>query len=170
MFASFNRLRSVVTERRTVVVIALVSVFLAIPAVASAAKGTTIRADLAGPTGYCWNYDGATAPAVGKVQITTTAAASPGLHPVRVNVKIRPGRLPGGSYQIWLVQLYRDATGQVVGCAASPLGDPLAVATGGGIDFHGSVDRYTGAYELQVYVGPIWGPGYGTAPTIVDVL
>ena len=82
--------------------------------------GTTTRADLKG-AGYCRQYDGGAGSAVGKVQITTTAATSEGFHPVKVDVKIRGGQLPPGSYDVWLVSLYRDDAGTVVGCAASPV-------------------------------------------------
>jgi hypothetical protein len=57
----------------------------------------------------------------------------------------------------------------VVGCAASPLANSLTVESGSPIEFRGSVDRYTGEYELQVYVGPLCGPGYGSSPAVVDV-
>jgi hypothetical protein len=154
---------------RSAFAIVLVSAFLVIPALAYAAKGTTIRAELAGPAGYCQYYDGAAAATVGKVQIATSPAATPGFHAVRVDIKMRPGQLPAGSYQVWLVNLYRDDAGQVIGCVASPFAKPMTVKSGGPIDFRGSIDRYSGEYELQVYVGPIWGPGYGTSPVIVDV-
>ena len=175
MFASFNvrRFRSGFWlprgKARSVFAVALVSAFLAIPAVAYAAKGTTTRVDLAGPAGFCQYYDAAAAAAVGKVQIATSPAASPGFHSVRVGIKLRAGQVSAGSYQVWLVNLYRDDAGQVIGCAASPFANPMTVKSGSPIDFRGSVDRYSGEYELQVYVGPIWGPGYGTSPAIVDV-
>ena len=153
---------------RSVFAIAIVSAFFLVPAVAYAGKGTTTRADLIGSTGYCQYFDGAAAPAVGKVQIATSPAASAGLHSVRVNIKLRAGQISAGSYQVWLLNIYRDEAGQVSGCAASPLGGLLTVGRGG-VEFNGSVDRYSGQYELQVYVGPIWGPGYGTAPALVDV-
>jgi hypothetical protein len=174
MFASLKvrRFRSGLWRRpgkaRSVFAIALVSAFLAIPALAYAAKGTTARADLAGLGGYCQYYDAAAA-AVGKVQIATSPAASPGFHSVRVDIKIRAGQVLAGSYQVWLVNLYRDEAGQVIGCAASPFATPMTVTSGSPIAFRGSVDRYSGEYELQVYVGPIWGPGYATSPAIVDV-
>jgi len=154
---------------RSVVAVALVSAFFLIPAVAYAAKGTTTRAELGGATGYCQYSNAAAAPTVGKVQITTFHAESPGIHSVRVDIKLRAGQIPAGSYQVWLVTLYRDEAGQVSGCAASPLADLMTVKNGGPIDFRGTADRYSGEYELQVYVGPIWGPGYATAPALVDV-
>ena len=175
MLASFNvrRPRSGFwrppTKARSVFAIALVSAFFAIPAIAYAAKGTTTRVDLAGPAGYCQYYDAAAAPAVGKVQIATSSAASPGFHSVRVDIKMHADQVLAGSYQVWLVDLYRDDAGQVIGCAASPLANPITVKNGRPIGFHGSVDRYSGEYELQVYVGQIWGPGYGTSPALVDV-
>ena len=160
--------------RRSTIAAALVAAFLAIPAVAYAARGTTTRADLTG-AGYCDHYDAGTVAAVGKVQITTTSAATEGFHPVKVDVKIRGGQLPAGSYQVWLVNLYRDDAGTVVGCSASPVADGMTVKASGA-DFHGSVDRYTGQYELQVYVGSIpgtgsgpAGSGAGTSPVVVDV-
>jgi hypothetical protein len=177
MFASFTvrRFRSKFLgtsgRTRSIFAIAIVSAFLVIPAVAYAAKATTTRADLAGPAGYCQNYDATapTAPAVGKAQIETSPAATQGFHSVRVNIRARANQVQAGSYQVWLVNLYRDDAGQVIGCAASPLANPLTVKSGHPIDFRGSADRYSGRYELQVYVGPIWGPGYGTSPVTVDV-
>ena len=108
-----------------------------------------------------------TAP-VGNVQITTSPATSPGFHAVRVGIKIRGGQVPAGTYKVWLVNLYRDDTGQVIGCAASPLSSEMTVKNGG-VNFHAFADRYSGQYELKVYVGPIWGPGYGSSPSMVDV-
>jgi hypothetical protein len=165
-FRSFRRLPG---GARSAFAIVLVSAFLVIPALAYAGKGTTTRADLAGLTGYCQYYDGAAAETVGKVQIATSPAASQGFHSVRVAIKMRADQVPSGSYQVWLVSLYRDDAGQVIGCAASPFANPLTVKSGRPIDFRGSVDRYSGEYELQVYVGPIWGPGYATSPESVDV-
>ncbi len=175
MFASFGvrRFWSVSWplrgRARSVFAIALVSAFMAIPALAYAANGTTTRANLAGPSGYCQHYDAAPAATVGKVQIVTSPAESQGFHSVRVNIKLSAGQVPAGSYPVWLVNLYRDDAGQVIGCAASPLANPITVKNGRPIGFHGSVDRYSGEYELQVYVGQIWGPGYGTSPALVDV-
>ena len=175
MFASF-KVRSFRSKSwgrpsraRGLVVIALLSAFLVIPAVAYAARPATTHADLAGLAGYCQSYGATTAPAVGKVEIATSPATSQGFHSVRVNIKVRAKQLLAGSYQVWLVNLYRDDAGEVIGCAASPLAVPMTVKSGSPVDFHGSVDRYSGKYELQVYVGPIFGAGYGSAPAIVDV-
>src|SRR3954451_3182457 len=138
--------------RRSTLAAALVAALLAIPAVAYAARGTTTRADLTG-AGYCDHYEAGAVATVGK----------------------RGGQLPAGSYQVWLVNLYRDDAGTVVGCSASPVADGLTVKASGA-DFHGSVDRYTGQYELQVYVGSIpgtssgpAGSGAGTSPVVVNV-
>jgi hypothetical protein len=169
MIASFSGFWRRYGRARTVFAITVVAAFLSVPALAYAARGTTTRADLAGPAGYCWNYDGAAGAAIGKVQIATSPASSSGFHPVRVDIKMHADRIPAGSYQVWLVNLYRDEAGQVIGCAASPFANPLTVESGSSIDFRGSLDRYTGEYDLQVYVGPIWGPGYGTSPLTVDV-
>jgi hypothetical protein len=144
--------------RRSVIVIAVVAALVAIP---SAATGTTTRASLTGMGGYC--HDGGTAGALGKVQIVTRPRDA-GFHPVHVDIRVAPGKLAPGAYQVWLVNLYRDDAGQVIGCSASPFANALTVKHGPAV-FHGSVDRYTGAYELQVFVGSILGPGYGTAPT-----
>jgi hypothetical protein len=149
--------------------VAFVSALLLVPAIAIAAKGPPPPADLSGPAGYCQDYDAAAGRAVGTARITTSPTGSPGFHPVWVDLRIRGGKLPAGSYQVWLVDVYRDDSGSVVGCAASPFTDPLVVSNRGPTDFHGSVDRYSGEHELQVYVGPILGPGYGTAPALVDV-
>ena len=154
--------------KRSTFAIAVVTAFLAIPAIAYATTASTTRADLKG-AGYCLHYDGGAGAAVGKAQITTTSAASEGFHPVKVDIKIRGGQLSPGSYDVWLVSLYRDDAGTVVGCAASPVGTGLTVKGGGGVDFHGSADRYTGEYELQVYVGPVSGQGFATSPAVVDV-
>jgi DNA/RNA endonuclease YhcR with UshA esterase domain len=43
----------------------------------------------------------------------------------------------------------------------------FAAGEGRTVDVPGSVSRYTGSYE--VYVEPIWGPGYATAPVAVDL-
>src|SRR3954453_12118338 len=123
MFASF-------TARRSAFAIAIVLASLAIPALAYAATSpATTRAALAGSAGYCQSYD-TTAPSkasVGNVQITTSSATSPGFHPVRVGIKVRAGQVPAGTYKVWLVNLYRDDTGQVIGCAASPLSSEMTV-------------------------------------------
>jgi len=154
--------------KRSTLAIAVVTAFLAIPAIAYAATANTTRADLKG-AGYCRQDAGGAGTAVGKVQITTTSATSEGFHPVKVDIKLRGGQLSPGSYDVWLVSLYRDDAGTVVGCSASPVNNGLTVKGGGGVDFHGTADRYTGEYELQVYVGPISGQGYGTTPAVVDV-
>jgi hypothetical protein len=155
---------------RNILALAAVAALLAIPAIASAAGGgSTTRADLSNVGGYCQSYQPAGAGAIGKVQIAAPAATSPGFHQVEVDIKIRGGKIPAGTYQVYLVNLYRDATGQIMGCAASPFPNALTVKGGGPANFRGSVDRYTGQYELQLYIGPIWGPGYGTSPQIVDV-
>src|SRR5689334_5870973 len=99
--------------KRSTLAIAVVTAFLAIPAIAYAATANTTRADLKG-AGYCRQYDGGAGTAVGKVQITTTAAASEGFHPVKVDVKIRGGQLAPGSYDVSLVSVYRDDAGTVV--------------------------------------------------------
>ena len=164
MFASF-------TARRSAFAIAIVAASLAIPALAYAATfPATTRADLAGSAGYCQSYDTntVTSPPVGNVQITTSPATSPGFHAVRVGIKVRPGQVPAGTYPVWLVNLYRDDSGQVIGCAASALSSEMTVKTGG-VNYHGFADRYSGQYELKVYVGPIWGPGYASSPSLVDV-
>jgi hypothetical protein len=152
-------------RRRTVVALALSIALLAVPALASAASTSST---LASQNGFC-SYGGPTAgAAVGKAQITTSTATSEGFHSVRVDLRIKAHQVPVGEYQVWLVNLYRDDAGAVAGCSASPLASALNVKAGGA-DFHGSALRYTGAYELQVYVGPIFGPGWATAPALVDV-
>ena len=112
--------------KRSTLAIAVVTAFLVIPAIAYAATAGTTRADLKG-AGYCLGYGGGAGTAVGKVQITTASAASEGFHPVKVDVKIRGGQLSPGSYEVWLVNLYRDDAGTVVGCAASPVSTGLTV-------------------------------------------
>jgi hypothetical protein len=160
MFAYLNR-------RRTVFAAALVTALVAIPAIASAATGTSIRANLADGAGYCQPFGSTPSPSLGKAQIATTTATDPGFHAVKLDVKVGAGKLAAGSYDVWLVNLYRDDTGQVIGCSASQAG-ALTVKSGPST-FRGSVSRYTGSYEVQVFVGPIWGPGYATAPVTVDV-
>ena len=88
---------------------------------------------------------------------------------MKVDIKLRADQVPAGSYQVWLVNLYRDDAGQVIGCAATPFANHMTVKSGRSIDFRGAVDRYSGEYEVQVFVGPIWGPGYSTSPVSVDV-
>ena len=95
------------------------------------------------------------------------ADGSPGFHPVWVDLRMRGGALPAGS--VWLVDVHRDDAGRVVGRAASPFAGPLVVGSRGPAEFHASVERYTGEHELQVYVGPNLGPGYGTRPALVEV-
>jgi len=155
--------------RRIAFVVTLVAALVAIPAIASAATATTTRASLEGAGGYCQPFAGGTAPSLGKVQITTSTATDPGFHPVRVDIKVNANKLAAGDYQVWLVNLYRDDTGAVIGCGASQFSDALTVRQGHGAAFRGSVERYTGEYELQVYVGPIFGAGYGSSPAVVDV-
>ncbi|MFL6005785.1 MAG: hypothetical protein ACJ744_06025 [Gaiellaceae bacterium] len=160
MFASLK-------TRRTVFAAALVTALVGIPAIASAATGASTRENLAGPAGYCQPFASAPAPSLGKAQIATTTATDPGFHPVTLDVRVGGGKLAAGSYGVWLVNLYRDDAGQIIGCSASQAG-ALTVKNGPST-FHGSVDRYTGRYEVQVYVGSIGGPGYATAPVTVDV-
>jgi hypothetical protein len=159
MFVSLNR-------RRTVFAI-LATALVAIPAIASAATGTSIRENLAGGAGYCQPFGSTPSPSLGKAQIATTTATDPGFHPVTLDVKVGAGKLAAGSYDVWLVNLYRDDAGQVIGCSASQAG--ALIVKSGPSTFRGSVSRYTGSYEVQVYVGPIWAPGYATAPVTVDV-
>src|SRR5438128_2065374 len=52
-----RRFRRPPARSRSVFAIALVSAFLAVPALAYAGKAPTTRADLAGLAGYCQNYD-----------------------------------------------------------------------------------------------------------------
>jgi hypothetical protein len=154
-------------HRRTALAAALATALVAIPAIASAATGTTTHASIAGAAGYCQPSAPAPASSLGRVQIATAAATDPGFHSVRLDIKVGGGKLAAGSYDVWLVNLYRDAAGEVVGCSATQSG-ALTVKSGPAT-FRGSVSRYTGSYEVEVYVGPIWGPGYATAPVIVDV-
>jgi hypothetical protein len=143
---------------------------LVVPTAALAAKvDPNVHKSLVGPTGYCQNYDLSAGTAVGKVQITTSTAVSPGFHPVSVDIRLGDRSIPSGIYQVWLVDLNRDGSGHVIGCAASPFDNVLTVETGRQTRFSGSVDLYTARYELQVFVGPIWGPGYATSPAKVDV-
>jgi hypothetical protein len=144
-------------------------VLFAIPAIAIAGTGSSTRANLAGQSGYCRGFAEPGSPALGKVQLYTGSAATAGFHDVRVDIKLNPGKLSAGTYDVYLVNLYRDGTGQVVGCSASPLSSAMTVEGNGQTDFHATATRYTGEYELQVYVGPIGGPGYATAPATVDV-
>jgi len=162
MFASLNR-------RSTVFAAALVTVLVAIPTIASAATGTgrSTHANLAGAASYCQPFASAPAPSLGRAQIATTAATDPGFHAVHLDIKVGGGKLGAGSYDVWLVNLYRDDAGEVIGCSATQAGE-LTVKNGPAT-FRGAVDRYTGSYEVQVYVGPIWGPGYATPPVTVDV-
>jgi hypothetical protein len=154
-------------RRRTVFVAALVIALVAIPAFASAATGTSTHANLAGSAGYCQPFAPAPAPSLGRAQIATTAAADPGFHAVHLDIKVGGGKLGAGSYDVWLVNLYRDDAGQVIGCSATQAG--AMTVKNGPATFRGAVERYTGRYEVQVYVGPIWGPGYATPPVTVDV-
>ena len=154
--------------RRSVFVVALVAALVAIPAIASAATGTTTRADLTGVGRYCQPSSGGATSSLGRAQIVTSTATDPGFHPVHVDIKVGANTLARGSYQVWLVNLYRDDAGQVIGCSATPFAHALT-AKRGPSTFHGSVERYTGEYELQIFIGPIGGPGYGTAPATVDV-
>jgi len=160
MFASLN-------ARRTVFAAVLVTALVAIPAIASAATGAAIHANLGGGSGYCQPFAATPVPSLGKAQIATTSATDPGFHAVKLDVKVGAGKLAAGSYPVWLVNLERDDTGEVIGCSASQAG-ALNVKNGQST-FRGSVSRYTGSYEVQVYVGAVWGLGYATAPVTVDV-
>ena len=152
---SFRRIRGVAA---TTVALAL----FAIPALAVAGTGSTARTILAGSGGYCQSFDEPSAPSIGKVQLSTTTATSPGFHAVDVDIKVSPGKLAAGTYDVYLVNLYRDDTGQVTGCSASPLSTAMTVKNRHWTDFSGTATRYTGQYELEVYVGPISGPGYAS--------
>jgi hypothetical protein len=167
---TFRRLRLTTPRLRTVFTVAFASALLAVPAIASAAKAPALRVDLGGPATYCPS-GGPSAPtsSVGNAQLTTDTATSPGFHPVNVDVKVRGGKLAAGSYQVWLVELYRDDTGAVMGCSAAPFSGSLVVKGGAPAEFRGSVDRYTGQHELQIFVGSLEGAGYGSAASLVDV-
>jgi len=161
---------SVKPRRAHVFALAFVAAALVVPAFASAAKAPTTITDLAGVAGYCQsNTNAPTGPTVGKVSLAAPTATSQGFHPVTVDVKVRSGKLPAGSYDVYLVNVYRDDTGQIIGCSASPFAQQMNVKSGHNTDFQGSVDRYSGQYELQVYVGPISSAGYSSAPAVVDV-
>jgi hypothetical protein len=159
---SFRRIRGVAA---TTLALAL----FAIPAMAIAGNGSSARASLAGPGAYCQDFNGLAAASVGKIQLSTTPAASEGFHAVHVDIKVGPGTLQSGSYDVYLVNLYRDDSGEIVGCSASQLSSAMTVRSNRWTDFRGTATRYTGEYELQVYVGPIWGSGYASAPATVDV-
>lgn len=158
---SFRRIRSVVAS------VAVLALF-AIPAIAVAGTGSSARTTLQG-AGYCQDSSLSASRSVGKVQLSTTTAASPGFHDVNVDIKVAPRTLAAGTYDVYLVNLYRDDSGQIVGCSASPLSSAMTVKSNRWVDFHGTASRYTGRYELEVYVGPIWGPGYASAPATIDV-
>ena len=154
---------------RGVAAVALGLALFAIPAIAIAGNGSSAHANLAGPGGYCQNANPPASPSIGRVQLSAATATSPGFHSVNVNIRVASGKLAAGTYDVYLVNLYRDATGQITGCSASAVSNRLTVKNNGTADFHGTATRYTGEYELQVYVGPIWGPGYASAPATVDV-
>ena len=48
---------------------------------------------------------------------------------MKLDIKVGAGKLAAGSYDVWLVNLYRDDTGQVIGCSASQAG-ALTVKSG----------------------------------------
>ena len=76
---------------------------------------------------------------------------------MKLDVKVGAGKLAAGSYDVWLVNLYRDDTGQVIGCSASQAG-ALTVKSGQST-FRGSVSRYTGSYEVAGLRRADLGPG-----------
>jgi hypothetical protein len=161
---------SVKTGRTRVFAVALAAAALAVPAFAAAAKAPTTTRELAGVAGYSETDTNAlTGTGVGRVSLAAPTATSDGFHAVAVDVKVKPGKLAAGTYDVYLVNVYRDDTGQIVGCSASPLAQQLTVKSGHGAELKGSVERYTGHYELQVYVGSILGAGYGSAPAALDV-
>src|SRR3954447_24321924 len=95
MFASLNR-------RRTVFAAALVTTLVAIPAIASAATGTSIHANVADGAGYCQPFGSTPSPSLGKAQIATTTATDPGFQAVNLNIRSaqassRPARTTCGS-------------------------------------------------------------------------
>jgi hypothetical protein len=158
-------------RRSHVFAVTLAAAALAVPAFAAAAKAPATVTDLSNAAGYCptGGTNAPTGATVGKVALTAPSATSEGFHPVAIDVKLRAGKLAAGSYDVYLVNLYRDDTGQVVGCSASAFGQKLTVKSGHPAEFKGSADRYTGEYELEVYVGQILGDGYSSAPAMVDV-
>jgi len=161
-FFSFRRIRGAAA---TTAALAL----FAIPAIAIAGNGSSTRATLAGPGGYCQGSSLSGSSAVGKVQLSTTTATTPGFHDVQVDIKVSPGTLQAGTYDVYLVNLYRDDSGAIVGCSASPLSSAMTVKSNRWVDFHGTATRYTGEYEFQVFVGAIGGAGYASAPATLDV-
>lgn len=162
---------SVKPRRSHVFAVTLAAAALAVPAFASAAKAPATVTDLSNAAGYCptGGTNAPTGATVGKVSLTAPSATTEGFHPVAIDVKVKAGKLAAGSYDVYLVNLYRDDTGQVIGCSASTFGPKLTVKSGHPSEFKGSADRYTGQYELEVYVGQILGAGYSSAPATVDV-
>ena len=155
MFASLN-------VRRTVFAAVLVTALVAIPAIASAATGTSIHANLAGGARYCQPFAATPSPSLGKAQIATTTATDPGFHPVKLDVKVGAGKLAAGSYDVWLVNLYRDDTGQVIGCSASQAG-ALTVKSGPST-FRGSSAATPAATRFRS-TSDRSGAGYATPPS-----
>lgn len=162
---------SVKFRRSHVFAVALAAAALAVPAFAAAAKAPVTVTDLAGSAGLCQTggTNTPTGPTVGKVSLAAPSASSEGFHPVAVDVKVKANKLAAGSYDVYLVNLYRDAdTGDVIGCSASELAQQLTVKSGRGAEVKGSADRYTGQYEFQVYVASS-SADYSSAPANVDV-
>ena len=89
--------------------------------------------------------------------------------PVSVKIKVRANKLPAGSYEVYVVDRYRDETGQVIGCSATPLGQALQVNAGSQTDYQGSLDRFRGHYDVQVCIGQLSGAGILSAPAAIDV-
>jgi len=162
---------SVKPRRSHVFAVTVAAAALAVPAFAAAAKAPATTSDLSGTAGYCQtgSIGAPTGSPLGKVTLTAPTATSAGVHQVSVGVKARAGKLAPGTYDVYLVNVYRDDTGQIVGCSASALAQQLTVTSGRPTDFQGSADRYTGHYELQVYVGSIFAAGYSSTPAAVDV-
>jgi hypothetical protein len=162
---------SVKPRRSHVFAAALAAAALAVPAFAAAAKAPATVTELSNASGYCptGGTNAPTGTAVGKASLAAASATSEGFHPVSVDVRVRAGKLAAGTYDVYLVNLYRDDAGQVIGCSATAFAQQLTVKSGHAAEFKGSSDRYTGQYELEVYVGQILGAGYSSAPASVDV-
>ena len=162
---------SVKPRRSHVFAAALAAATLAVPAFAAAAKAPATVTDLSGAAGYCptGGTNAPTGATVGRASLAAASATSEGFHPVSVGVKVKAGKLAAGSYDVYLVNLYRDDAGQVVGCSATAFAQQLTVKNGHAAEFKGSASRYTVQYELEVYVGQILGGGYSSAPASVDV-
>ena len=101
---------SVKPRRSHVFAATVAAAALAVPAFAAAAKAPATTTNLSGTAGYCQTggTGAPTGPALGSATLTAPAATSAGVHQVSVGVKARANKLAPGTYDVYLVNIFRD--------------------------------------------------------------